>query len=334
MILVTGGTGLVGSHLLYRLISAGKEVIAIHRAQSDRSRVKKVFSFFSENADALFSKIKWIEADITDISSLNTAFKGVTHVYHSAAFISFDASDTRLLRKINIEGTANIVNLCIAHKVHKLCFVSSIATLGDKLSEGMVTEESHWNPEADNNAYAISKYGAEMEVWRGSVEGVKTVIVNPGVILGAGFKDGSGKIFEVVQKGIKYYTEGLTGFVDVEDVAKTMTILMDSTIANQRYILVAENLSFKKLMTRVAEEFNVRPPYIKASRFVLALLWRSNWLWSKITGKKPVFTRASIKAAVKKEYFSNEKIKKDLGFSFKPVDKSIQSICSRFRAGL
>ncbi|WP_340064469.1 NAD-dependent epimerase/dehydratase family protein [Ascidiimonas aurantiaca] len=330
MILVTGGTGLVGSHLLYRLISLGKEVVAIHRAQSDLSRVKKVFSFFSENADTLFSKIKWIEADITDIPALNTAFTGITHVYHSAAFISFDASDNKLLRKINIEGTANIVNLCIAHKVHKLCFVSSIATMGDKLFEGMVTEESHWNPEADNNSYAISKYGAEMEVWRGSVEGVKTVIVNPGVILGAGFKDGSGKIFEVVQKGMKYYTQGLTGFVDVEDVAKAMTILMDSTLTNQRYILVAENLTFKELMTRIAKEFNVRAPYLKAGPFILGVLWRSNWLWSKCTSKRPVFTRASVKAAVKKEHFSNHKIKKDLAFSFKPIYESIHTICKNF----
>ena len=165
----------------------------------------------------------------------------IDYVYHCAALISFDTKDYYKLRKINIEGTANIVNLCITHKVKKLCYVSSIAALGNTLDQSIITEETHWNTEADNSVYAISKYGAEIEVWRGAQEGLNSVIVNPGVILGPGFwHSGSGVLFKKVYKGLSHYVTGTTGYVDVIDVVEIMTQLIHSDINNQRYIIVSE----------------------------------------------------------------------------------------------
>jgi len=187
MILVTGGTGLVGAHLLYHLLLENNTVKAIYRKNSNLQAVKTVFGYYSTNFELLFQKIEWIEADITNVCSLEKAFENITEVYHAAALVSFTPKDYQKMRKINIEGTANIVNFCIDKKVKKLCFVSSIATIEKATHAKTINEEEDWNLEKNNYGYAITKYGAEMEVWRASQEGVAVVIVNPGIILGAGF---------------------------------------------------------------------------------------------------------------------------------------------------
>ena len=186
MILVTGSTGLVGAHLLYKLISNNEKVRAIYRNEGKLNNVKKVFSTYIDDYKNLFENIDWVKADILDIPSLSKAFKGIDYVYHCAAFVSFEPDKYHLLRRTNIEGTANIVNLCISNSIKKLCYVSSIATIGNELNNNPITEDSVWNPEEEHSVYAITKYGAEMEVWRGTQEGVDAIIVNPGVILGVG----------------------------------------------------------------------------------------------------------------------------------------------------
>ena len=212
MVLVTGGTGLIGSHLLFKLTQQGENVRATYRVGSDLDQVKVVFSYYSDDSESLFNQIEWVEADLNDIPKLTLAFENISHVYHCAALISFDPSDYKLLRKTNIKGTANIVNLCSAFSVKKLCYVSSIATLG--YNPERIDEETHWSGNQDQSVYAISKYGAEMEVWRGTQEGVSTVIVNPGVVLGPGFwSSGSGLLFKMAAKGKMYATKGVTGYV-------------------------------------------------------------------------------------------------------------------------
>ena len=242
MILVTGGTGLVGAHLLYKLISSNENVRAIYRSERKLEQVKSVFANFTTEYDSLFNSIDWVQADILDIPALSEAFTNVTHVYHCAAFVSFEPDKYKLLRKTNIEGTANIVNLCISNTVKKLCYVSSIATLGKPLNSTFIDEETVWNPEDNNSVYAITKYGAEMEVWRGSQEGLDVVVVNPGVILGAGiWHYGTGSLFKKAHNGLKYYTSGTIGLITAEDVTVLMIALMKSNIINERYVLVAEN---------------------------------------------------------------------------------------------
>ncbi|XLS28782.1 NAD-dependent epimerase/dehydratase family protein [Flavobacteriaceae bacterium M23B6Z8] len=331
MILVTGGTGLVGSHLLYKLIASGEKVRAIRRKSSDLSKVKQVFGFFTKDITPLFDKIEWVEADITNIPQLETAFQGIKEVYHAAALISFNGRDRNAMRKVNIEGTANIVNLCVIHKVQKLCFVSSIATLGAPQENGLITEESYWNPETDNNDYAISKYGAEMEVWRGTREGVPAVIVNPGVILGAGFPDqGSGKLFQMAKKGLSFYTEGKTGFVDVEDVVTVMKQLMDSEIQNELYILIAENVAFKEIVTELSIAMDQNPPRKKAGKYLLGFVWRLDLIANVLFGKEPAITRASAKAAIERSSYDNSKIKNALSYEFTPLTKTIENVIRRF----
>lgn len=332
MILVTGGTGLVGSHLLYQLSLENDLIKAIHRKNSDLQAVKKVFSYFSAEYESLFQKIKWVEADITDIVSLEEVFIDITEVYHSAALVSFNLKDYNAMCKINIEGTSNIVNFCIAKKIKKLCFVSSIATIEKSVTNEIINETDEWNMEKVNYGYAMTKYGAEMEVWRASQEGVPVVIVNPGVILGAGFwHQGSGAIFSKINKGFPFYTEGVTGFVSVNDVVKAMRLLMKSDIENERYILVSENSSFKNIFYQIAQNFEKKSPTIKVTKLMAATGWRLEKLKSIFTNKPPSLTKQTAKSIHNKSYYSSEKIQKELNFSFESISETLKSVCELYK---
>jgi len=331
MILVTGGTGLVGAHLLYKLALTESKIRAIYRTKSKIDKTKHVFSYYTDDVESLFKKIEWIEADILNVPKLQEAFKGVTRVYHSAALVSFDPNVYYTLRNTNIEGTANVVNLCLEHKIEKLCYVSSIATLGKEDDKSFITENTYWNPDFDNSVYAITKYGAEMEVWRGTKEGLNTVIVNPGVILGGGFwKLGSGALFRKIHKGLSYYTTGIMGYVDVIDVVNGMVKLMQSERKNERYIMVADNWSFKDFSSHVAKGLNVAPPKKEAKAWLLQVAWRLDWLNYFFKRKYRKFTRQMAYSVSKTSIFSSEKLKTDLNFEFKPLEESIRQTCELF----
>jgi len=333
MILVTGGTGLVGAHLLYELAQEHERLRASKRSSSDIDLVRKVFGYYSdpETANRLFNKIEWIIADINNIPELEKAFIGIEYVYHCAALISFDPSDEKKLRKINIEGTANIVNLCIANKIKKLCYVSSVAAIGNELNAPEVKETAKWNPEKDHNDYAISKYGAEIEVWRGTQEGLDAVIVNPGIIIGPGIWDsGSGKIFSKIDHGLNYHFPKVTGFVGVQDVVKSMIQLMNSPIKNENYILVSENLSFEKILKNTAEYLNKPKPSKQLKKWMISL----GWIFQKIGswfGAKREITRESIKGLFAETHYSNTKIKTELDFQFTPVNEVLWETAVKYR---
>jgi len=331
MILVTGGTGLVGSHLLYFLLKSNEKVRAIHRKSSNLQAVKEVFSYYTEASEALFKKIEWVEADITEVPSLTEAFKDITHVYHAAAFISFNPKHYYKLKKANIEGTANIVNLCLTHKVEKLIYVSSIATLGDAEKDGLISENTEWNPEAQNSVYAITKYGAEMEVWRGTQEGLDAIIVNPGIILGSGhWNSGSGLIIKSVAKRIPFYTSGGIGIVDVQDVIRALISLMQSTIINERYILVSKSIYYKELLSELALQLHKSPPKKKAAKWMLLIFSKADWLSSKLFRTKRILLKATVHSLYKISFYDTSKIEKNLNFSFTPYKKTLERIAKNY----
>lgn len=328
MILVTGGTGLVGAHLLLHLTENEAQVRAIYR---DNKGIKKTKSLFQRyQKETLFSKIEWVQADIIDIPSLEIAFQNIDYVYHCAGFISFDPNDEEKLRKINIEGTANIVNFCLAYNIKKLCHVSSIAALGDVVSSKTpINEEAEWNPEVVHSDYAISKYGAEMEIWRGLQEGLDVVIVNPGVIFGAGFWDqGSGQFFSAVQKGFSFYTNGSTGYVGVNDVVKIMIQLMKNEISGERFSVVSENLTFKDVIFKIAESLNVKKPSTEAKPWMTSIAWRLDWIKSALFRSKRKLSKYSANSLHSADFISNEKIKNALNFEFQSIEDVIAEVVS------
>lgn len=326
MILVTGGTGLVGAHLLLHLVEQGENVRALCRTKSSIEKTENLFSLYHK--PHLFEKIEWIEGDILDIPSLEIAFQNIEFVYHCAALISFDPKEEDAIRKTNIEGTANIVNFCLAFGIKKMLFVSSIAALGDPNAvETTISETTEWNPEKPHSDYAISKYGAEMEVWRGQQEGLSVIIVNPGIILGPGFPEqGSGALFSAVAKGLSFYTLGTTGFIAVTDVVKASVQLMNSDIKNERFTLIENNYSFREILNCIAESFNVKRPKWHATPFLVNLFWRIDWLLSAFFFQKRKLSRDSAKASFSKSNYDNSKIKAVLNIEFKSVTEYIETI--------
>lgn len=336
MVLVTGATGLVGSHLVLHLLENGEAVSAIYRSENSIAKTKSLFKLY--NKESLFDKVRWIQADINDIPSLEVAFENIQYVYHCAAFISFEPRDEEKIRKVNIEGTANIVNFCIDKSVKKLCYVSSIAALGDlpkhdaSNPQNTITEETDWNPEKLHSDYAISKYGAEMEIWRGQQEGLTVVVVNPGVILGPGFwNEGSGKIFATVARGTKHYTKGSSGFIAVMDVVKIMSLLMKSDISGERYILISENIVFQDLINVIAESLDVKKPTVHAKKWMTEIAWRLDWLRANLSFSKRKLSKAVARSLHTTDLYSNEKIRKELGEKLVPIATYIQEIAPYYK---
>jgi dihydroflavonol-4-reductase len=328
MILVTGGTGLVGAHLLLHLVENGESVRAIYRKTETIQKTKSLFLLYKK--ESLFGKIDWIQADIIDVPSLEMAFENIDYVYHCAALISFDPKDEDLIRKTNIEGTANMVNFCIAKNIKKLCFVSSIAALGDlKENEKVITEETEWNPEKPHSDYAISKYGAEMEIWRGQQEGLNSVIVNPGVILGPRiWEQGSGILFKKTESGLPFYTKGTTGFIAVTDVVKVMVQLMKSEIKSERFTLISQNIVFQDLFNSIADALKVKRPSFYVTPLLTSVFWRIDWFVSTVFRTKRRLDRATAIASYSKNIYSNEKIIKTLETEFLDIHQYIKEISS------
>lgn len=318
MILITGTTGLVGSHLLKELSKTNAQIIAIY------NKTKPSLD--------LVNLATWKQADILDINALEDILQDVKQVYHCAAMVSFNPKEKVLLQQLNIEGTTNIVNACINANVEKLIHVSSVATLNKKAS-GLITEKTNTEIDDAISEYGKTKYLSEMEVWRGIGEGLNAVIVNPSIILGNGnWNSGSTGIFKSAYDEFPWYTNGSNGFVDVNDVVKAMILLMNSSVTNERYILSGWNLTYKNVFDEIAKAFNKKKSHKKVSPFLAAIVWRMEKLKCMITSSNPLLTEeTAISAQTKVEYDNSKLLKQFPTFSYSPFEKSIAKICKELK---
>ncbi len=321
MVFVTGGTGLLGGYLLRELLKRGEKVKALYRNQ---------YPVLLSSEET--SSIEWVKGDIHDTELLRELCSEAEEVYHCAGLVSFNPSRKHDLLRINVQGTANVVNACLSGGVRKLVHVSSVSALGRKRNNATVTEESKWSEENNLSGYGRSKYLAELEVWRGISEGLNAVIVNPTIILGVGnWDDSSAATFKNAYKEFPWYAEGISGFVDATDVAMSMIELMKSGISEERFIISAENLSFRDVFTMMAKKFGKTPPKWKVSPAIASIVWRWERIKSFFTGEDPLLTKETAETSQMKVYFDNSKLKKFLpGFSFRPLEQSISESCSEY----
>lgn len=317
-ILLTGGAGLVGNELIQQLLEQGEQVKAIYH---------------STPLSISHLNLEIVQCDILDVVALEEIMKGITHVYHSAALVSYAPRDRHQLLKINVEGTANIVNACIDAGIEKLVHVSSVAALGRTDKGEIISEQMNWTEETSNSIYGKSKYFAEMEVWRGIGEGMQAVIVNPTLILGGNnWESGSSALFKKAYDEFKWHTEGVTGFVDVRDVARAMILLMNSEITSQRFILNGDNLSYKEVFSTIATCFGKKPPYKKVTSFMAELIWRIESVKAAVNGNKSLLTKETARTALSRVRFDNSKILKALpGFEFTKIKETIAHTCSALK---
>jgi dihydroflavonol-4-reductase len=322
MVLVTGGTGFLGAYIIKELVEKGYAVKAIRRST-------KLPFFIDKN---IFDKVQWVDGDVLDVMALEEAMEGVDAVIHSAAIISFYKKDRAKMMNVNIDGTANVVNIALDKKVKRFVYVSSVAALGRTINGENVNENKKWEDSKINTNYGISKYKAELEVWRGFAEGLTGVIINPSTILGYGdWNTSSSRIFKNVYEEFPWYTTGINGFVDVEDVAKAAVQLLASDITEERFIINGDNISFQQLFNTIADGFGKRHPNKKASAFMGELAWRLEKIKAIFTGKPPLLTKETSRMAQSETCFNNRKIRNALsGFSFTPLPETINKACKKY----
>ena len=321
-ILITGGTGFLGSYIIKQLVEKNYAVRAIRRGNKLPTWISKEIT----------DKVEWVEGDILDVVALQDAMESVDTVIHSAAIVSFLRKDREQMYQVNVEGTANVVNMALEKNVSRLVHISSVAALGRTAGGGHVNEEKKWEESKVNTHYAKSKFKAELHVWRGVSEGLDAVILNPSTILGFGdWHSSSCAIFKQVYEGFNWYTPGINGFVDVEDVAKAVIHCMESDISEQRFIINGDTWPFKKLQDTIADNFKKKRPGRKTTPFLLAIAWRLEKVKSLLTGKKPLLTKESARVAQSQTFFENDKILKALpGFSFTPLEETIEKACKKY----
>jgi dihydroflavonol-4-reductase len=330
LILITGATGLIGSHLTCRLIGQGKNIIALKRENSNLKNLEQVAQLYSITAQQL-QQIQWVQGDLSDIFSLIDAMQGVEEVYHCAGLVSFDKKHRDSLQKINSEGSANMINAALECGIKKFCHVSSVATLPNHDNKKIVDENIYWKSSPANSCYAISKYGGEREAWRGVEEGLNVVIVNPAVVLGAGcYGQSSSRLIDECYKGIKVYTEGVAGYIDVRDVVTCMISLMERGKFGQRYVLSAENMAFSSVFNLFHDAFGRPHAKYKAGKNMLAIGTLLDSVCCSFSGKERRLTPDISRAALEKSYFSNEKIKNVLPIQFIPIKETVAYIAADF----
>ena len=322
--LITGISGLVGSAIARNFLQKGLIVKALVRENSDLSLIQDIVS-----------RITLFEGDILDILSLENAMEDVDYVVHSAAIVSFSPNDRTKMEKVNIEGTANVVNVCLSRKVKKLCFISSISSLGrpSKMEdifnlEVKIDEMQKWTESDSNSHYAKTKYLAEAEVWRGEAEGLKIIVVNPTIVLGEGdWLKSSTKLFKYVFDEKPFYTAGYLNYVDVLDLAEIVEKLTVSEISGERFAVTAGLVSYKEFFERIAIKINKKPPYFLVTPWLMAIVWRFESLKSWLFGSIPLITKETAKTSSLKILYSNNKISNTLNYRFKDLDQTLERVC-------
>ena len=321
MILVTGGAGLLGHTLIEMLLAKGVLVKAIYNKTAIEINHPNLVS---------------VHCDIMDVYALEDAMKDITQVYHCAAVVSFSPADEKLLYRVNVEGTANIVNAALNAGIQKLVHVSSVAALGRLRPGQLISEAMQWTEETSNSRYGYSKYLGELEVWRGVAEGLNAVVVNPVIILGPGnWNESSTKIFGTVYEGFPWYTEGTSGFVDVRDVAGAMIQLMEADISGERFIISAENATYREVFTMIAKAFGKKPPHKEITPFLAGVKWRLDAIISRFTGITPLVTKETAASSLAKVNFDNSKLLKFLPeFRYRALQQTVAETCATLQQKL
>ena len=313
--MVTGGTGLVGSHLLRKLSA---------------THIKTKALYHSQIPDIEYPDVEWVPGDILDITSLEDIVQNVAIIFHCAAIVSFNPKKKNELFQTNVEGTANVVNAAIDAGIKKLVYVSSVAALGRQSTPGeMIDEKAAWNEKEENSQYAKSKYAAENEVWRGIGEGLNAVIINPSIILGGGdWSKTSTEIFKTVYDEFPWYSEGMNGFVDVEDVVTAMLLLSESDINAEKFILNGTNATYKQVFDLIAKGFGKKSPHKKITPFFAGVVWRLKAVKSIFTGRSSMVTKETAETALSSIKYNGSKITKAFPqFQYTALEDTIARVC-------
>jgi dihydroflavonol-4-reductase len=331
-VFVTGATGFLGAHLVCALLQKGYSIKALKRPQSAMSEFDFISGlYFGQERELGVKNLEWVIGDINDYDSLEENIETGQLVYHCAALVSFSQADKALLFKTNVKGTENIVNACLEKKCGKLIYVSSTAAVGRAAPGQMSDETDEWDEKDRPSNYSISKYYAELEVWRGIEEGLNAVIVNPPLIIGpCNWQKTTGRFFINASRNFPFYTQGSNSFVYVEDVCKAMFLLAESAINSERFLVVGENMQWRDFMNTVSDAMGKKRPFIEVTPWIAGMAWRTLGVLAFLIGKRPMVTKESARSSLQKIMFSSNKLKAALNFEFTPMQEAIKKTADTF----
>lgn len=329
---VTGGTGLIGSHLVAELLKRGCRIRLLVR---DMRRVGQLHKTLSRmEADSYFGRIEFYETELNNPHTLASALAGVGVVFHCAALVTFDPEKDEKVVAVNTEITTHVVNACLRCGVGLLVHVSSIATLGScRPGQRAIDETCILSNPVGRSPYSVSKIYAENVVQRGMVEGLRAVIVNPSVVIGEGdLNSSSSRLVAYAMRRRLFYTNGVKGYVDVRDVARAAVGLAEMPQAiGKRFIVSAENLTFGTLFSMAARISGHWPPLIPVGRRVLTGIYKVEKLLNKWFGRRPILSEALIDNACDMSYYDNSRMKNLLNFTYTPIRETLERVIRYYK---
>ncbi len=313
-ILITGGTGFIGSNLAAALVRRGYSVSVLHRTSSDTSRINGL-------------NVRHCLGDVLDAQGLRAHVRGHDTVFHAAAMISFWKPRHAAMFDVNENGTRSVVDACLAEGVERLVHTSSIAAIGYPAVQGATADEaSPYNWQNRNNGYKESKRRAESEVMNGVRRGLNAVIVNPGVVIGPGDTAfNGGAIIRTVAHGLAlFYPAGGMNVVYVNDVVEGMIAAALRGAPGERYILGGENLTHRQAFTITAQITGNRPPFLRLPLFGVTFGARLFDLWGALTHREPMLTSELVSGAGLFNWYSSDKAARDLGYTVTPFRDAVR----------
>jgi dihydroflavonol-4-reductase len=320
-ILVTGGTGFLGSHIARKLVQRGKRVKILLRKTSRTSNI--------EDIDA-----ERVYGDILDVDSVKEAFKGCDTLYHVAGLVSSKKADYKKMEDINVKGTINVLSAALEAGVKKAVYTSSVVAIGVDPSGGIAEEETPFTLEDIGIQYVNTKYYAEKEALKLYEKGLPLVILNPSLVIGAGdiYLSTTSFILWYCKKKFPGYIDGGGNFVDVEDVAEGHILAAEKGRLGERYILGNKNLSIKELFSLLERVVGIPSPKRKIPYFLALTTGFIAERILRVPSPNFAFLDADSAKLVRLHwYFDSSKAMRELGFSQTPIEETLEKTVKWFK---
>lgn len=316
-ILITGGSGLLGSYLIRWFLQQGY------------TEITSTYSISLEAvAPDLRDAVEWKQLALPDKMAAFDIVQGHEWVIHAAGKVSYLPGDKYRLLEINKTGTEHIVNACLAHAVSHLVYVGSIGALGRETDHVTLNESTPWLDNEFSNSYGLSKYLGELEVWRGAGEGLNVSVVLPSVILGSGdWLSSSLQLVDRVANKSGWYPTGQTGFVDVRDVSTFIGTLLEKSNTGGRWILNGANMRSGDLFQNLAAHLGLDKKFRPAPKWLAkTILIGSNLVKGGSLGTEMInqvygtFT-----------YDASKSLTVD-GFHYRLIDETLREVASAYKS--
>ncbi len=327
---VTGANGFLGVYILHHLVKKGHHVKALVRPSSSLNLFNQISDYY-QLTDNQKELIEWVHVSLYDTYALNEVFENVDYVIHLAGKISYLKRELPDLIHVNRDFTAAVVDACLSANVKRLIYCSSTSAISKNNTNAVVVESKEWDDKLEHSNYGYTKHLGEMEVWRGIEEGLAANIINPGVILGyANWNDGSNKLFRNAFQSFPFFSEGITGFVGVSDVADIVYRLCNSEVVGEQFLVISENKSYGDIARMMAKHFDKKPPRFEVKGLLYRLIYGFISLKERL-GLGGLLSKETVKASIAKNQFSNQKIKDALNYEFESMEEVISAATEAYK---